>query len=144
LADECRITRQTGGDDAGQRAQDLVLGVAAERGERQLVVIAIQLLQADEVERVNLSTAAGLVARDDEMDLGERPIAHPVDETDLGAEVVEVAREGVAIEEDAQRVPSDLVPRLLGAGGRVKSGGLLIGRAKGRRPPTCRLDALNI
>jgi hypothetical protein len=60
------------------------------------------------------------------MNLRQRAVAHPIDEPDLGAEVIVVAGERVAVEEDAQRVRLYLAAGLLAPqslGGRDHPGG---------------------
>jgi hypothetical protein len=116
LSDRGRVAGETRADDGGESAQDLVLRVRRRRGQAELIVVPVERLEADEVDHVDLASPAGLAARDDQVDLSQRPVSHPVDEADLRPEVVGVAGKGVAVEEDAERVGPDRVARLLPGG----------------------------
>ncbi len=76
--------------------------------------------QADESERVFVAAAAGLLAGDDDLDVGALAVEDVVDEGDLGLDVVEIAGPPVAVEVDVGGdapqlvLGNDLGPAILG------------------------------
>jgi hypothetical protein len=66
---------------------------------RELLLHSLKAAQPDELQRELGAAAAGGLRRDEDVQIGSRAVADVIDERDLGAQVVLVAR--AAVEEDA-------------------------------------------
>jgi hypothetical protein len=69
----------------------LVLGGVSRRGIGELVVVTGERAQPDERDRERAPTSAGRLRGDEDVHVRVGPVAHPVHERHLAAEIIEIA-----------------------------------------------------
>src|SRR6185503_2064637 len=95
------VADEADSENAREFAPPLIGGRRLVGGEIERAIESLEPSEADELDDPGRTATAGVLCGDEHVEIGDRSIAHVVDEADVTAQVVDVAL--VTVQKDAER-----------------------------------------